>query len=78
VNDLAIAALDPDIIIKMLETKYKLRLKGVGPITFCLGCDFYRDKDGTLSYGPKSYIKKMIVGCKRMFGGKPKEYSSPL
>jgi hypothetical protein len=54
-------------------------LKGVGPITFHLGCDFNCDKDdGTLLYGPKSYIEKTIVGYKRMLGQKPKEFSSPL
>jgi hypothetical protein len=61
VDDLAMAAVDPDSITQTLETNYKLHLKGVGPIAFHLGCDDYRDKDGTLSYAPKSYIEKMLV-----------------
>jgi hypothetical protein len=61
-----------------LETTYKQQLKGVGPIMFQLGCDFNCDKDGTLLYGPKAYIKKMIVGYKQMIGEIPKEYFSPL
>jgi Reverse transcriptase (RNA-dependent DNA polymerase) len=43
VDDLAIAAIDPVEIID----------KGVGPLVFHLGCDFQRDEDGILSFGPK-------------------------
>jgi hypothetical protein len=32
VDDLAIAALDPDNVIKTLQDVYKLKLKGVGPM----------------------------------------------
>jgi hypothetical protein len=31
-----------------------------------------------LSFGPKTYIGKMLDNYERMFGSKPKEYSSPL
>jgi hypothetical protein len=78
VDDLAIAAKDPGSIIKILEGGYKLGFKGVGPLKFHLGCDFNRDKDGVLYYGPKSYIEKMVSNYERIFGAKPREFSSPL
>ena len=78
VDDLAIAAKDPESIVKSLETVHKLKLKGVGPIKFHLGCDFFEDPDGTLACGPKKYIDKLISSYEAMFGEKPKEYGSPL
>jgi Reverse transcriptase (RNA-dependent DNA polymerase) len=78
VDDLAIAAIDPGEIIDTLKSKHKLNFKGVGPLAFHLGCDFQRDDDGTLSFGPKKYIQKMMDNYERLFGMKPKEYSSPL
>jgi hypothetical protein len=53
-------------------------LKGTGPITFHLGCDFFRDADGTLCYAPAKYIKKCLDNYERLFGEKPKKASSPL
>jgi hypothetical protein len=78
VDDLAIAAIDPGEIITTLKEQHKLNFKGVGPISFHLGCDFQRDEDGTLSFGPKKYIDKMLSNYEAMFGHKPKEYSTPL
>jgi hypothetical protein len=76
--DLAIAAINPEEIINNLKAKHSLNFKGVGPISFHLGCDFQRDEDGTLSFGPKKYIEKMLDNYERVFGEKPREYSSPL
>ena len=78
VDDIAIAAHDPASIIKDLETVHGLKLKGVGPMSFHLGCDFFRDPDGTLCFGPKKYIDKMVQNYEQLFNEKPKEYSSPL
>ena len=78
VDDLAIAAKDPAAIVAQLQDVYKLKLKGVGELKFHLGCDFFRDPDNTLCYGPKKYIDKMIDGYKNLFGDVPKDYSSPL
>jgi Reverse transcriptase (RNA-dependent DNA polymerase) len=78
VDDLAIASRNPKKITDTLESKYKLKLKGLGPISYHLGCDFYRDPDGTLCCGPKRYIEKMLDAYERMFGEKPHTYSSPL
>ena len=78
VDDIAIAAHDPESIIKQLEDVHKLKLKGTGPMKFHLGCDFFRDPDGTLCFGPKKYIDKIVQNYEMLFKDKPKEYSSPL
>ncbi|MFA9289535.1 MAG: reverse transcriptase domain-containing protein [Weeksellaceae bacterium] len=39
VDDLLIAARDPKSIIDILSEKHKFKLKGVGPLTYHLGCD---------------------------------------
>ena len=78
VDDLAIASKNPKDIVDELQTKHKLKLKGTGPITYHLGCDFFQDKEGVMSLCPKRYIKKMVVTFEQMFGSKPKTYSSLL
>jgi hypothetical protein len=78
VDDLLIAARDPEGIIRMLENTHNFKLKSVGPLTYHLGCDYFRDKDGTLCYGPRKYIVKIMDQFENMFGCKPKEYTSPL
>ena len=80
VDDLAIAMRDPKPFIKILTETYKFKLKGTGPITFHLGCDFFRDRDDVLCMAPRKYIDKMVSGYERMFGDKPKKtnVSSPL
>ena len=47
----------------MLVDKYKYKLKGVGPIDYHLGANFGRDADGTLKFGPKKYIEKLLTAC---------------
>mgnify|MGYP000464932623 CR=1 FL=1 len=79
VDDLAIVSKDPHSIIKTLTEDYNFKLKGTGPISFHLGCDFFRDEDGVLCFAPKKYIDKVIGSYERMFGSKPKtNVSSPL
>ena len=78
-DDLAIASKDPLALTGSLETKYGISLKGTGPITYHLGCDFLRDGSGVLCIQPKKYIKKMVTTYERLFGTKPKDvYTSPL
>ena len=60
VDDLLIASRVPEVIIKTLMEEHKFKLKGTGPISFHLGCDFGRDEDGTLYYAPKKYIEKIL------------------
>lgn len=78
VDDLCIAAKNPQAIVDFLEKDCKYKLKGTGPIKFHLGCDFFRDEDGVLCFAPKRYIDKMIDTYERLFGCKPKPYTSPL
>ena len=75
---LLIASKDPKKITDTLENVHGFRLKGVGPLTYHLGCDYTRDPDGTLLCGLRRYIEKMIGTDKQMFGEKPRAYSSPL
>ena len=78
VDDLLIAARNPEAIIKTLSEIHEFKLKGVGPLTYHLGCDYFRDNDGTLCCGPKKYINKLMDQYQNMFGCKPREYWSPL
>ena len=52
VDDLAI----PRAFCDTLKEKYKLKLKGVGPISYHLGCGYTRDEDGTLASDPRKSI----------------------
>jgi hypothetical protein len=77
VDDLLIAAKDPETIIKALREVHKFKLKGVGPLAYHLGCDSFRDNDGALCYGPRKYISKKMGDFEMMYGSKPREYTSP-
>jgi hypothetical protein len=78
VDDLAIVSKNPGAITKALIDKYNYKLKGVGPISYHLGGNFDRDNDGTLRYGPRKYIEKIIDSFEKLYGQKPKEFTSPL
>jgi Reverse transcriptase (RNA-dependent DNA polymerase) len=80
VDDAAVASPNPQAIMDVLTEKYKFKLKGVGPISFHLGCDFWRDDDNTLCFAPKKYVEKMMAGYERMFGKSPSSnnVTSPL
>lgn len=78
VDDICIVAKDPKEITRQLQEDHKFKLKGTGPISYHLGCDFFRDSTGTLCFSPKRYVEKMKGSYVRMFGTAPKEVSSPL
>ena len=78
VDDLLIVSKDPQMIIGALTDEYNFKLKGTGPISFHLGCDFFRDEEGVLCYAPKKYIEKMLDNYKRIFGNYPRQVKSPL
>jgi hypothetical protein len=65
---------NPKEFMDVLENKHKFRLKGTGPIAM----DFTRDEDGTLCISPTKYIEKLIQYFEKLFGIKPKEFTSPL
>ena len=78
VDDLLIVSRDPKTIIASLEGEHNFKLKGSGPISFHLGCDFQRDPDGVLCYQPKKYVEKILGNYKMMFGSNPRQVTSPL
>ena len=79
VDDLAIASKNPQAIVDALIGEHKFKLKGTGPITYHLGCDYFRDSTGTLCTAPRQYVDKMIGAYERMFGSKPRmTYASPI
>jgi hypothetical protein len=78
VDDLLIEARNPKDIVQTLEEQHKFKLKGNGPLTCHLGCDYFRDQDGALCFGPRKYITNMMDQFNNMYGFKPKEYTSPL
>jgi hypothetical protein len=79
VDDLAIAMKNPKEFVDILETQYKFKTKGTGPIVFHLGMDFFRDEDNTLCLSSTKYIEKLMMNYERMFGQQPKQnVSSPI
>ena len=79
VDDLCIAAQDPKEIINVLKSKYQLKVKGDGPLTYHLGADFFQDPDGTMVSQPKKYIEKLKETYTRLFNTEPsKGLETPL
>ena len=79
VNDLAFAMKNPKELADILTEKHGFKLKGTGPISFHLGCDFFRDDNGVLCMAPKKYVDRMVAGYKQMFGELPsKNVKNPL
>jgi hypothetical protein len=78
VDDLLIAAQDPSSITNSLTDQHQFKLKGTGALQYHLGCDYFKDNTGTLCFGTRKYIKKLIEQYKRMIGQKSKYYPSPL
>jgi hypothetical protein len=66
------------LIIKEHSEIHKFKLKGVGPLTYHLGCDYFWDDDGTLCCGPQKYISKLKDHFENMSGFESREYTSPL
>jgi hypothetical protein len=59
--------------------RFNFKLKGTGPLTFHLGCDYYRDEDGVLCVSPKKYVERFLSSFERLFGHNPcRKYKSPL
>ena len=71
VDELCIAAQDPKEIINILKSKYKLEVKGDGPLTYHLGADYYQDPDGTMVSQPKKYIEQLKETYVRLFNTEP-------
>ena len=67
VDDLLIASDKPQLTSKDLKEKFKLKIKGDGPLEYTLGCDYKLDKDNTLVAQPVKYISIMLESYKKMF-----------
>ena len=53
-----------------MTEKFKLKIKGDGPLEYHLGYDYKLDKDGTLVAQPIRYINKILESYKKMFPDK--------
>ena len=73
VDDLAISMKDPKSFCDTLKEKYKLKLKGVGPINYHLGCGYTRDEDGTLVADARKYVEKILESYEKNLWRKTKE-----
>ena len=78
VDDLAIAAKDPQAFCNELKKGYNLKLKGVGSLEYHLGCTYKKDPDGTLAADPRRYVNKILESYERMFKEKPRKSRPPL
>ena len=79
VDDLCIATESPSAIIQIFKSKYHLKVKGDGKLTYHLGADYFEDPDGTFVSQPKKYIDKLADTYIRLFNeDPPKGYKTPL
>ena len=78
VDDLAIAAKDPQAFCNELKKRYNLKLKGVGPLEYHLGYTYKKDPDGTLAADPRRYVNKILESHERIFKEKPRKSRPPL
>ena len=67
IDDLLLVSDKPQQIIKDLKGKFKLKIKGDGPLECHFGCDYKLDKDNTLVAQPVKYITKILESYKKMF-----------
>ena len=58
VDDLSVCMKHPQSFCDTLKEDYKLKLKGVGPLSYHLGCGYTRDEDGTLVADTRKYVDK--------------------
>ena len=73
VDDLAICMEDSHAFCDTLMEVYKLKLKGIGPLSYHLGCGYTRDEDGTLVADPRNYVDRIRESYEKMFQEKPKK-----
>ena len=79
VDNLCIATESPSAIIQIFKSKYHLKVKGDGKLTYHLGADYFYDPDGTFVSQPKKYIDKLADTYRRLFNeDPPKGYKTPL
>jgi hypothetical protein len=70
---------DPVAFMKALRgPPFEYVFKGGEEPTYHLGGDFYRDDDGTLCWGAKTYIKRMVDNYEMLFGERPTGSNAPI
>ena len=79
VDDLCVCLKDPQAFFDELESpKHGYTLKGVGEPDIHLGGNFYRDPDGTLAWGAKKYISRIMENYQNMYKELPKKQNTPI
>ena len=78
VDDLAIAAKDPQTFCNELKKRYNLKLQCVGSLEYHLGCTNKKDPDGTLAADPRRFVNKILESYESMFKEKPRKSRPPL
>ena len=68
VEDLAICMKDPPAFCDTLKENNKLKLKGVGPHSYHLGCGYTRDEDGTLVQIQGNMLTRFLSPMKNVWG----------
>ena len=69
----------PSTIIDIFKTKYNLKVKGDGKLSYHLGADYFEDPDGTFVSQPKKYIDMLAENYKRLFSDEsPNGHKTPL
>jgi hypothetical protein len=68
-GDLAVVAKGPKAIADALINKCNFKLKGTGPVSFHLGCGFFRDGHGCLCVAPRKCIENAVATCEQVLGG---------
>ena len=63
----------------MFKSKYNLKVKGDGKLTYHLGADYFEDPHGTFVRKSKKYIDKLADTYKRLFNeDPPKGYNTTV
>ena len=65
VDDILVMSKEPELFMETLQKTFKM--KGVGPPSYHLGADFVRHENGKLSWGSKTYVKKILSQFERLF-----------
>ena len=68
----------PQEFMDRLKKVYGYKLKGVGPPSYHLGANYFRDPDGTLVMGAKDYVTKILSNYERLYGEQPKPLVQPV
>ena len=78
VDDLCIAPESPGTIIDIFKTKYIIKVKGDGKLSYHLGADYFEDTVGTYVSQLKKSIDKLAESFERLFNEDPLNDTKPL